>query len=63
MVCVIWEVLRSFDRLLAESINVFASSLFVPTLADIYIDGARGPEREKKKPSLSGLDAVGLGFQ
>ena len=32
-------------------------------VADIDIDGARGPEREKKQTSPSDPDAVGLGFQ
>ena len=32
-------------------------------VADIDIDGVRGPEREKKQTSPIGPDAVGLGFQ
>ena len=32
-------------------------------VADIDIDGARGPERDKKQTSPSDPDAVGLGFQ
>ena len=32
-------------------------------VADIDIDGARGPEREKKQTSPSDPDAVGLWFQ